>query len=87
MHQNALCDPQIPLNAKTQVQHKVSRRTFCHIRTSRTRALKMVRQRFVPWIHWIALRDLQIPSDVKTQVWRNVPRQAFYHIRTSQTRA
>jgi hypothetical protein len=28
MHQNALCDPQIPRDAKTQVQHNMCRRSF-----------------------------------------------------------
>jgi hypothetical protein len=27
-HQNALCDPQIPMDAKTQVRHHVSRYSF-----------------------------------------------------------
>jgi hypothetical protein len=38
MHQNVLLDQQIPLDAKTQVQHIVSRRAFCRIRTGPTRA-------------------------------------------------
>jgi hypothetical protein len=35
-HQNALRDPQIALDAKTQVQRNVSRHTFCGMRTGST---------------------------------------------------
>jgi hypothetical protein len=38
MLHNAQCDPQISPDAKTQVRHNVSQRTFCRIRTSHTEA-------------------------------------------------
>jgi hypothetical protein len=38
MQQNALRDPQIPTDAKTQLQRNVSWHAFCGIRTGPTRA-------------------------------------------------
>jgi hypothetical protein len=71
-HQNALRDPQLPPDAKTQVRHNVSRRGFCVICTGPTRVQKIVRRCFTPRRHRNALRDPQKPPDAKTQVQRNV---------------
>jgi hypothetical protein len=86
-HQNALCDPQIPSDAKIQVWCNVSRRAFCGIRTGVTWAWKIVHRRFTAQIHHNALCDPQIPLDAKTQVQRNVLWCAFCGICTSPTRA
>jgi hypothetical protein len=45
---DTLCDPQITLDAKTQVQHIVSDRAFSRIHTESARSLKIVRQHFTP---------------------------------------
>jgi hypothetical protein len=87
MHRNALHDPHIPTDIKTQVWCKLSRRAFCGIHTGPTRARKIVHIRFTPGTHSNALRDPQIPPNAKTQVWHNVSRHAFSGIHTGLTRA
>jgi hypothetical protein len=77
MHQNALQDLLIPLNAKTQVRHKLSRLVFYGSRIGPTRARKIVRIRFAPRTHSNALCDPQIKPDAKTEVWLNVTRCTF----------
>jgi hypothetical protein len=72
MHQNALRDPPIEPNVKTQFRRNVSCRTFYGIRTGPTRAIKILHQRCVPRTHQNALRDPQITADAKTQLWRSV---------------
>jgi hypothetical protein len=85
MHRNALHDPLLPPNAKTQLRRKLSRHVFCGIRTDPTRARKIVRICFAPWMHSNPLRDQQIPPDAKTQVWHKVSQRTFSGIRTGPT--
>jgi hypothetical protein len=77
MHQNALCDPQIPLDAKTQVWQNVSRCAFYENHTGPTHSSKIVHQCFAPRTQWNGLRDPHIPPDAKTQVLRNMSQRAF----------
>jgi hypothetical protein len=72
MNWNTPRDPQIPPDAKAQVRHNMSRRTFYGNDTGSTQALKIGFQRFTPRTHQKALRDPQIPVDAKTQVQGNV---------------
>jgi hypothetical protein len=83
---NALHDPQIPLDAKTQVRSNLSRCTFYVIRTGPIRAWKIMHQRFAPRSHQNALRDPQILLDAKTQVRCTVSQRAFYVNRTRSAR-
>jgi hypothetical protein len=55
MHRNALCDPQIPPDAKIQFQRYVFRRAFYQICTGPTRAWKIVCWHFMPPTHRNAL--------------------------------
>jgi hypothetical protein len=64
-HQNALRDPQITLDTKTEVKHNMSLHTFCRIHTYHTRARKIVLRRFAPRTDQNALHDPQIPPDAK----------------------
>jgi hypothetical protein len=56
------------MDAKTHVWRNMAQRAFCGIRTSPTRACKIVRRRFIPRMHWNALRDPQFTMDAKTKV-------------------
>jgi hypothetical protein len=87
MHWNALCDLQIQLDAKIQVQRNVFRRAFCASRTIPNRTQKIVHRRFVPRTLWNALRDQQFSRDEKTHVQCNVSYHTFCGIRTSPTGA
>jgi hypothetical protein len=71
MHPNALRDPHIPPDGKTQIRRNVPRRAFCGICTSTTQALKIVCRCCMSQTHQNALRD-PMPLDAKTQVQRNV---------------
>jgi hypothetical protein len=84
-HQNAVHDPQIPLDVKTQVQRNVSQRGFYGNSSGPTSALKMERRRFTPQTHWSALRDPQIQLKAKTQVRRNMSQRAFSRNRIGPT--
>jgi hypothetical protein len=83
MHRNTLRGPQIPPDAKTQVQRNMSRRAFYGNRPS----MKLLCRCFTPGMHRNALHDSQIPPDGKTQVRRNVSWRAFCEIYIGHTRA
>jgi hypothetical protein len=82
-HRDALRDPPIPPNAKTQVRSNVSQHFFYRNRTKPTRSRKILPQRFMPWMQQNALCDSQIPPDAKIQFRRNVSRLACYGNHTS----
>jgi hypothetical protein len=87
MQRNALRDPQIPPEAKTQVRCYVSRCVFCRICTGPTRGQKIVCQRLWPGhpkMNYVTRRSYRMQN---TQVWCNVSRRALYGNRTSPTRA
>jgi hypothetical protein len=77
MHRNALPDPPIAPNIKTQVQRNLSCLTFYGIHTGPTQVIKIVHQRFAPRAHQNALRDPQLIADAKTQLQRSVPQRAL----------
>jgi hypothetical protein len=64
-HRNALCDPHVPPDAKTQVWGHVSLRALSGFRTVPIRARKIVHPCFTPWAHRNALRDSEIQPDAK----------------------
>jgi hypothetical protein len=62
-HQNALCDPQIPQNAKTQVWCNVSWHASYGNRIKPTRACKIVHRHFVPrctGIHYVTHKSHRV---------------------------
>jgi hypothetical protein len=71
-HWNALHDPHILPDAKTQVRCNVTRHAFYGNCTGPIKHEKIVRRCFAPQTQWNALRDPQIPPNAKTQVRRNV---------------
>jgi hypothetical protein len=77
-HRNALHDPQIAPDAKTQVRRKVSQRIFCGIRTGPTQERKIVHRHFASRTHGNALHDSQILPEAKTQVRLNVSHHTFF---------
>jgi hypothetical protein len=77
MNRNALRDPQIPPEGKTQVRRKVSRRALCGTVTGTTEARKIVRQRFACRTQHNALGDLQIPLDAKHKFGITCPYALF----------
>jgi hypothetical protein len=77
----------MPLDAKTHVWRNVLWCAFCSIRTSPTRAWKIVCRCFMCHTHRNALCDLQIPPDAKTQVQRNMSWRKFCGIRIGPTKA
>jgi hypothetical protein len=74
---NALCDPQIPSDAKTKVQPIMSQHNFYKIRTGPTRAWKILCRCFAPRTYQNAPRDMQIPTDAKTKDRCNVSNTFF----------
>jgi hypothetical protein len=77
MHQNALCDPQVTPDAKTQVWHNVSWRALRGVRTGTTQAQKIVQRHFTPQMQHNGLRDPKTTQDAKTQVWLMCPGTLF----------
>jgi hypothetical protein len=82
-HQNALDEPQIPLEAKTQVPHNLSPCTFYGNYIGPTRARKILRRCFTSRMHRNPLCDPQIKPDAKKEVWRKVPRRNGLFIETT----
>jgi hypothetical protein len=68
MHRNALFDPPLPPDAKTQVQRNMSRHTFYGNRSGPTQARKIERRGFASRSHVDALCDPQMPPKAKVQV-------------------
>jgi hypothetical protein len=84
-HPNALCDPPIDSDAKTQVRRNMSRCEFYGIYTGPTWAWKIVRRCFMPRTHLNALCDMQIAPDAKTQVRYKVSYHASSRISNGPT--
>jgi hypothetical protein len=86
-HRNALRDPQIPPDAKAQVQGNMSLCTFYGNFPMPTRAWKIGHRCFAAQTYRNALHDTHIPPFGKTKVLRNVSRGAFYQNCVGPTRA
>jgi hypothetical protein len=86
-HQNALHDPHISLDAKTQVLRNVSRHAYYGNCIGPTRERKRMHRCFTARVHRKALCGPLILLDAKPQVQHNVSRCAFYENRIGPTQA